>query len=61
MRLRDFVDEALEEDRLPDGSVDPDAAAQELLQALGAGVAHLRQALAGLFSSAVLHSRHAAM
>ncbi len=45
MQVRDLIDEAVEGDRLPDGSVDPDGAAQELLQALEAEVAHLRSAL----------------
>ena len=46
MRVRDLIDEALEGDRLPDGSVEPDGTAQHLLQALEAEVEHLRRALA---------------
>jgi hypothetical protein len=46
MRVRDLIDEALDGDRLPDGSVDPDGAAQELLGALEAEIMYLRRALA---------------
>ena len=46
MRVRDLIEEALDSDRLPDGSVDPDGAAQELLQVLEAETEHLRRALA---------------
>ncbi len=46
IRVRDLIDEALEGDRLPGGSVDSDKAAQGLLQALEAEVEHLRRALA---------------
>ena len=45
IRVRDLIDEAVEGDRLPDGSVAPDGAAQELLQALEAEIEHLRCAL----------------
>jgi hypothetical protein len=43
MCLRDLIDEALESDRLSDGSLDPDGAVQDLLRALEAEVEHLRR------------------
>ncbi len=46
MRMRDLIDEALDGDRLPDGSVEPHGTAQKLLGALEEEIRHLRRALA---------------
>jgi hypothetical protein len=45
MHLRDLIDEAVETDRQPDGSLDQNGTASDLLRALEVEVEHLRSAL----------------